>query len=1243
MHLRVLFGPDVKIPVAMTDKEVRGIVFRGVERSKNPSLSEDGGALEVFNLRPVKDGLELVHPKEVVRKFIIGGSSGVEGKALTSVYSHSALPDGYYLVVFGKRIVLVVQGDGVMKNEDGSVFRMEYGEDITGMGELNNVLVVRTESKQDFWLWHDGKYTRMPPVRMPREMILEQAFDGTAPTSVNDRPFFGAVTGFKVPENPDTFDKDYESNRDSALRYVQGLRAEEESQQRKLGKFIGHVLVRCAFKTAQDNYISYGPVVHAEIGSYAQCTKASRFPNSADEDGKMEWYQRVYGKLIDDEKGSGKDIYPPDGKDQEEINSFWPISALRNTDTPQVEHPVFTISHNGSLPNAGFSQPPVFVGAIPYSVYKHGVFRKGEERIKESYVTPEGVELNNVTCIVEGKESGLRKLINKEIRPMAIGVYAPGIIYSYPILKIWFDKETVDALRYYKENNIIQSFCVAMTAPVKHGSGTNLVKVNTIPYEEFEKMPVFHWDDDGNRVYPSPLMQNSLLFPLKPDGNSEDLKNDDYIDVYGYPRNIDTDPERLMDRNFYLVKDISLEELLADVKEGDVYEIPLQLKDIGVVERRLDDGSVEITITEDSVSNAQREQVDPDYVSLSNIENAKSLPTDNFSCHAFLGGSYLEYNRRLHLFGVDTVLFEGYSPSPGIQRDQTGYGRNGVTGVTENMYWEAVINDGKKDLVARFPLQRYSYKNDRRYDMILPDIITYPDYRCKMMRLVLHKNGNWYNVSGDLECKNSVLNNLAYVAFTSKDIEEVASKAGLRLSCSHGLTVENRIGLDDCTPYPSNEMEEVPLPGGGTALVYIRKYSTVFLVKTAYVLKERTQSIDIGKYGYAYAPDDTLAYHDRVVDVGKDLSEYPVIDYAGMEVGGVIEEHNRVQVSATDDIFHYPSVNSYRIGSLKNRIIAASSVYGQVTEQKFGMFPLYVFSKEGIFLMEQGTGDILYSNMPKVNDDMLTGRWSLCQTGDAIAYVVRDGIRLIRGRESIRVGERADGEVCIKMPSFQSAFCEVVSGFSDLVSLVGFNEEIQDSDLFYDSYEHEILLLCPKAPLRDRVVLWSLNTDTGQLYKRVDSYKDIPSCGVVRNEKGIVWSDSMDFTGAHVLKLYDFGTSDQEYGEDDTKDVSEFLYVSNPVRMGSGTYKRIEHSVMRFYGSGIESLEVLYFGSLDCVKWFRMGGGRVSSVKEMIDFTMRRMPCSVRYFIVAIRGRAGHVQIQRLDAEIRAKYAGRLR
>ena len=75
MHLRVLFGPDVKIPVAMTDKEVRGIVFRGVERSKNPSLSEDGGALEVFNLRPVKDGLELVHPKEVVRKFIIGGSS----------------------------------------------------------------------------------------------------------------------------------------------------------------------------------------------------------------------------------------------------------------------------------------------------------------------------------------------------------------------------------------------------------------------------------------------------------------------------------------------------------------------------------------------------------------------------------------------------------------------------------------------------------------------------------------------------------------------------------------------------------------------------------------------------------------------------------------------------------------------------------------------------------------------------------------------------------------------------------------------------------------------------------------------------------------------------------------------------------------------------------------------------------------------------------------------------------------
>lgn len=1180
----------------MTDKDIQHVSFQGIHHSKNPSLAVDGTALESFNLRPGKNGLELVHDKEMTRIVRVPNDAGMTGKKITFVFRHHALPENSYLFVFDNRTVMLSL-DGVMqKEEDGSYFKIEYGEDIIDMGELNNVLVIRTDSKQDFWLWRNNQYTKMPPVRMPREMILEQEFDKEAPDSPSKNPFFGAVIGFK-PGERGSFEKGYKENLEQALQYVQGIRAEEEAEQRKIGKFVGHVLVRCAFKTAQGNYISYGPVLHAEIGAYYQATKTSRFPTKITDESGMEWHEKLLYKVIISSDGTSSNIIPPDGAAWDGVtHALWPINCLwdtlANADRP---NPVMELTHKGTLPNAGFSQPPVFVGAIPYSVWSNYNFKGGVAD------TP-GFSRRN------GRDSTSQT---------AIGVYVPGIVYSYPVLKIRFGQETLDAIRFYKENNIVQSLSVAMTAPVKHGFGTNLVKVNTITYDQVAELKPFYYKDD--KSVGSPLYDPS--YPLVSDGNSTDRKNYDYLDVYGYARNIDTNPDNLMNNPFYIVKDISLEELLGDsgISAGGVYEIPLQLKGIGVEE----DEDGDVTTSEDDISNSQEGQVDPDSVSLDNIENAKPLPTDDFSCHTFIGGSYLEYNRRLHMFGVENILFEGYTPSPSIQRDQFGFGRNGITGIDKkNVYWESLIVSDKKEIIVRYPLETYMYEGDNRYKMLLPDILTYPDYRCKMMRLVKNEGGKWYNLSGDLECNNSVLNNLAYVAFTKKDIDEVD---GLYLSCSHGLTLLGRIRY-------AGALDKEQVERGKT------------MVYDAGIYKENTMyGIALGKYGYAYAPDDTLAYYNKVLDIGKDLSEYPEADYTGYEIGGVIEDSNRVQVSETDDVFSYPAKNSYRFGSLDNRIIAANSVYGQVTEQKFGMFPLYVFTEEGIFTMEQGTGDIMYSNISKINDDCLTSKFSICNTGDSIAYVVRDGLRLIQGRQAMRIGEHGDGKPYIILPPSKGVFKDAVSSFADLVSLDRFNNDIQDSVLFYDSYNHEILILCKNHPLRKRLVTFAFNTDTNQLFKRFDSLNESSLSGIVHGNENLVWHSEIKAGNVNTVRMYDFDTSDQEYGESGFLDKSEFLYVSNPIKLSEGAYKRIEHSVMRFYGSGIESLELLYFGSLDCIKWFQMGGGRVSSIKEMTDFTMRRMPCSVRYVIVVIKGKAEHIQIQGLDAEIRMRYAGRLR
>lgn len=1213
----------------MTEKEVRSIVFRGVERGKNPVLADDGGALESFNLRPTKDGLELVHDKERISQIVFPWDAGLVDKEVSLVFRHHALPEGCHVFVFGKRTVMVSTRDdsgntSILKREDGAYFKMEYGEDILELGELNNVLVVRTATGQDFWLWSDGKYEKMPAVRMPDEMVLEQEFDKEAPESPSKNPFFGAVVGFFSGSSQTAFEKVFEANRDSALQFVQGIRAEEEAEQRKLGRFIGHVLVRCAFKTAQGNYTSYGPVLHAEIGAYSQSFKTANLPQNDNEESGLEWYGKIYRKLLRSPDGDSSGILVPDGERASGFGPLWPVNALVNAiDNTGILD--MRITHDGILPNAGYSQPPVFVGAVPYSVWVNKTFRGYEI----SSTTRSGFNRLN-----SGSDNGAQAYI---------GVYAPGIVYSYPVLKFKFDQETLDALRYYEENGIVQSLCVAMTAPVKHGFGTKLVKVGTVPYGEMAKLNPVYYKDGDEKPYAAPLYDPA--FPLVSDEGSEDRKNDDYLDVYGYQRSIDTDPERLMDKPFYIVKEIRLEELLRNYGTADtVYEIPLRLT--GTDSGEADSGSADSgesdsgesdsgsTDSEESdsledVDDLQGVQLDPGSVTLENIENAEKLPTDNFSNHTIMGLSYLEYNHRLHMLGVENVLFEGYFPSPGIKRDEYGYGPNSVAGkpYTDGLYIETLIAEGSRQVLLRHPVgsylcERLTSGQANQSRMVLPDILTYPDYRCKMMRIVLDEGGKRYNISGDMECKNSLLNNVAYVAFTGKGIPEET----LYLSCSRGLTILGRILETD-----SNDSR--PFDERNRVMVY-----------DSYIYRNDTErGIPLGKYGYAYAPDDALWYYGKVLDIGKELSEYPEADYTGYETGGLLEDYNRVQVSETDDVFSYPSKNSYRFGSLDNRIIAANSVYGQVTEQKFGMFPLYVFTKEGIFTMEQGTGDILYQNVSKVNDDRLTGKWSICNAGDMIAYLVRDGLRLIQGKNVVRAAEQGDGRICIGLGASAGAFKGDVTEFADLLSLSGFNEEVQGSRFLYDSYNHEILMMCIPGAGKDRFATWAYSLDTSQLYKRSDVLNDTLLSGVIENDDNIAWMCDDYPSGAKIIQFYDFDSSDREYNSSAVQDKGKFLYVSNPIKVSDGVYKRVERSVLRCYGSGVTDMEVLYFGSLDGMKWFKMGGGKVTGKGELSGMTMRRIPCSVRYLIVLVKGEAAHVQISRLDAEVRMKYANRLR
>lgn len=1223
------------------------IRLRGVERHKAPTLADDGGASFCHNLRPAVSGLEIVKNKPLVYRIGDDGSGAevyaaeADGRApeITTVYRHRALPKGHYLVVINKREVTLwkeADGDGTeleqvpgeKENQYNKGYPARYDEDIIALGELNNILVVRTETRQDYFLWNDGAYSYMPAIAAPKYAALTQDYDFTdtsiagMPQSEKDkysqrakkrgRSFFQAIIGFHMTAG-DEFLAKYRESLNSCLQFIQGIRADDEVENRKAGRFVGHVLVRTALKTAQGNYVAYGQVLHAEIGSWYGNLRSSNFYTSddAEKSANIPWYKRIYAKMIDDNLG-GECMLLPDGGNGGA--GFYPLSQFR----PGNPVPKFSVYREGDapIPNCGHSQLPVLVGTFPKKVWMDDAFRgKFDSGETKAY-------------------AGVLQKDEKNAETMPVGVYAPSIFYSFPILKILInnvmsdDGLSVGALEYYSANNIIQSICVAMTAPVKHGAGTQLYKNGTL-----KRSGWFEFSGGSSESDRAELGEEYA-----------DKTDEDMFDVYGYARNIDSDPDRLLARNFYIVKNIPLKTILDDIgkfkkdreSSGNVsfgpggywYSIPLQLKDLGVSERLDDSGMIVAEVSGESVDFSQEDMLDADRVSLNNIELAKPLPTDNFTAHRVMGKKFFDYNRRLHLFDTETILFGGNNQSPVFPYDVNGYGAYYIeSAYVDELYMEYEIETESRVFIERTKINQYMTPRgkDGINKMVLNDILVYPDYRCRKIRVVERINGKWYLVdNAEWECKNSILNNISYYANVSEDINDIPKITFA--TNGDGFSVVKTFDRKDANSTQHSRFV------GVESIMYAPQGGTHY---------------DATKAIHAYREDDTLIYMPIIIDRSKKTE---LIRDEDVEHDTIFGEGNRVQVSETDDLFYYPSKNSYRVGTLDNEFVAVNSMYGQVTEQKFGMFPLYMFTKEGIFTLEQGTGDILYQNVSKINDDCLTSPRSLCNAGDMIAYVVKNGLKLIQGKSAMLVSEIVRGRPhpIVDVPG--------VTGDEDFV------DEIQGGYMLWDEYHNDVLMLCPRGgetPPEAGHILWAYNTLAKTFYGRGDAINPqgggMRDVGVVENAKNLAWGGNINLTemaspAKHALnlKVWDYNKADELTPGVDT--TLRFAYVSNLYRLGMNGYKHMERLVMRAFGN-VGSLKITLYGSLDGRRCYKIGESR--DIREVDDATLRRSPCSFVYFGFSIIGDAVKdndadmkdivLQISQIDIELRQKYAGKLR
>ena len=110
----------------------------------------------------------------------------------------------------------------------------------------------------------------------------------------------------------------------------------------------------------------------------------------------------------------------------------------------------------------------------------------------------------------------------------------------------------------------------------------------------------------------------------------------------------------------------------------------------------------------------------------------------------------------------------------------------------------------------------------------------------------------------------------------------------------------------------------------------------------------------------------------------------------------IIRQPNRLQVSSANNPFSFLFDNSYNIGSIYNRIIALQSAAIEMSDAKFGEFPLFAFTEEGIFVLQAGS-TTLYASIIPINYDKIINPNTLAING-GIIYITERGVHLLSAR-----------------------------------------------------------------------------------------------------------------------------------------------------------------------------------------------------------------------------------------------------
>ena len=169
------------------------------------------------------------------------------------------------------------------------------------------------------------------------------------------------------------------------------------------------------------------------------------------------------------------------------------------------------------------------------------------------------------------------------------------------------------------------------------------------------------------------------------------------------------------------------------------------------------------------------------------------------------------------------------------------------------------------------------------------------------------------------------------------------------------------------------------------------------------------------------------------------------------------EETEVINVSAGGNPMVFPVAHSYKF---KGNITAVSVATDAISDVQVGQYPLTVFTDNGIFALEQGNGEVLYSNIVPISNDVCVND-SVLPIRQGIAYIAHNSLWVLSGRNSTKMSELLEGNVDTNIQnneSFTKCCCGNLYNISQSLSQVDFRTFVKDANLSWSPTSNEIIV-----------------------------------------------------------------------------------------------------------------------------------------------------------------------------------------